>query len=209
MVEKVIIELKEGSIFINSGGKLKKESSSVKPQTRPKTPLLPQGSFSAEMVMDVKGKITRSKIYLFDHLYRLDKTEDGKRESMIVDRKTGKVWLLDMTDKVYAMTSIQDFGVHLMNPFDAHYWMTTKYEIADKGEEKVGELLCQKKELRMGNIVVQTAWISKKYRFPAKLINYDHGKQHMLLELRNIKEEKINPKIFEVPKDFQLLKLRS
>ncbi len=206
MVEKVIIELKEGSIFVDSGGKLKKESAAFKPQTTQKTVLLPQGSFSADMVIDDKGKIRTGKFYLLDHLYRFDITADGMRQSMIVDRKTGKVWLLDITDKAYAMTSTDDFGIYFFNPFEAHLWMTTKFKVTDKGEEKLGELLCEKKELMDGEVVVQRAWFSKKYRFLVKLINYDKNKQHYMMELRNIREGKINPEIFEVPKDFRLLK---
>lgn len=84
--------------------------------------------------------------------------------------------------------------------------MTTQYRITDKGEETIEGLLCEKEELSMGDVVVQTAWISKKYRFPIKLTNHDKGKQYYMMELRNIKESKISPRIFEVPKDFQLMK---
>lgn len=205
-VKRVIIELKEGSIFIDSGDKLRIESSPSEPQVSPKMILLPQGSFSADMFINMEGKITTGKFYLSDHLYRFDTTGDGQAQSMIVDRKTGKVWLLNINEKAYAISSTEDFGVHFLNPFEAHFWMTAKYKITDRGKEKVGELLCEKKELMEGELLVQTAWISEKYRFPLKLINYDKNKQHMLLELRNIKEEKINPEIFEVPSDFRLIK---
>ncbi len=205
-VGKVVITLKEGSILINSGGKLKKEAIAAEAKApKPAVPL-PRGSFSAEMVTDMEGKKTTGKFFLSDHLYRFDTIIDNIEQGMIVDRKSGKVWLLIFAEKSYGVTSTEDHGIYLFNPFEAHYWMVTQYKITSKGEEKVEGLLCEKKELTYGDVLVQTAWISKKYQFPIKLINYKQKKQHYMAELRNIKEERIKPDLFEVPKDFKQLK---
>ncbi len=205
-VEKVVITLKEGSILINSGGKLRKEAGTAEAKaTKPAVPL-PRGSFSAEMVTDMEGEKTSSQFFLSDHLYRFDAIIDNIKQAMIVDRKSGKVWLLNLDEKSYGVTSTDDQGIYLFNPFEAHYWMATKFNITSKGEEKVDGLLCEKKELTDGNLLVQAVWISKKYQFPIKLINYKDGKQHYMAELRNPKEERIKADVFEVPKDFKQLK---
>ncbi len=160
----------------------------------------------ADIVFDMEGKKSTGKFFLADHLYRLDTIIDNIKQAMIVDRKSGRVWLLNMVEKSHAVTSTDDHGIYLFNPFEAHYWMATQFKVASKGEEKVAGLLCEKKELTDRNVLVQTVWISKKYQFPIKLINYKEKKPHYVVELRNIKEERMKPDVFEVPKDFKQLK---
>ena len=163
-------------------------------------------SFSADMVMHMEGKTTKSKFYLLNHQYRYDTVEDGKRLRVIVDRRAGKTRIFDFGQRAYFEVANNDMQSLLNNPFEAHFYMTTLYDVTSEGEERIGGILCGKKVLTMQGQKVQTAWIAEKYQFPIKLINYKGKKQHMLVELINIKENPLGTEFFKPPHGFQLVK---
>lgn len=227
-VEKVTIDLKEGSIFIDHGNKLKKETKKEEPAGKPLQEKIPisKGSFSADYVMNIKGQIIKGKIYLKDHIYRYDmipeeakeskvkdeiKTQLGKvtvetsvkveNVSYIINQKSGQALIINHDEKVYGEATRDMTDIY--NPIEAHYSLRELYTLLDKGEEKIGDLACQKRELRMDNLLIQTAWIAKKYLFPIKIINYVQGEEHTVFEVKNIKEERLDPKIFEVPAGYK------
>ncbi|MEM3112582.1 MAG: hypothetical protein QXY90_06040 [Candidatus Anstonellales archaeon] len=224
--EKIIIELQEGSILINHGNELKKEMVTAKP---PQKVTLPKGSFSADTIMNIKGNLTKGKIYLKDHLYRYDAFVDKKKKStiedkiktplgslitqitveernstIIVNRETGKSLILDHDEKAYLEGDISDTILY-NNPVEAFNLMSEfkEYKVIEKGEESIEGLVCEKKEIRLGNLLVQTAWISKKYGIPIKFINYSQDQPHTIFEVKNIKEMVIEPKIFQAPKGYK------
>lgn len=227
-VEKLTIDLKEGSIFIDHENKLKKETKKEAPVGKPLQEEIPisKGSFSADYVMNIKGQIINGKIYLKDHIYRYDMIPEEAKESkvkdeiktqlgqvtvetsvkvenvsFIIDQKSGKALIISHDEKVYGEAPRD--ATDLYNPIEAHYSMRQLYTLLDKGEEKIGDLACLKRELRMDNQLIQTAWIAKKYLFPIKIINYVQDEEHMVFEVKNIKEERIDPKIFEVPAGYK------
>jgi len=105
------------------------------------------------------------------------------------------------------------------NPFEAHEAMLKtfkQYKVFSEGEEEVNGLFCEKKAVKwkaqttVGDevleekeIIIQQAWISKKYNIPIKLINYKGDKEHMIVELSNIKEGEISKDVFQVSGDFK------
>lgn len=226
--EEIIIELQEGSILINHGKKLKKEVVTAKP---PQKVIHPKGSFSADTVMNIKGNLIKGKIYLKDHLYRYDVFVDQKKKStvedkiktplgnlttqltfeernltIIVNKETGKAIIINHDEKTYSEGNISD--TILYNPVEAFNIMSefNEYKVIEKGEEPIERLICEKKEIRMGNLLIQTAWISKKYGIPIKFINYFQDQPHTIFEVKNIKEIDIEPKIFQVPKGYKKMK---
>ncbi len=229
MAEKVIIELQEGAILIKHGNKLKKEVLTDKPSKRV---IHSKGSFSADTVMNIKGSLTNGKIYLKDHLYRYDVFVEQRKKrtvedkiktplgdlttqitfeernlTIIVNRETGKALILDHDEKIYSEGDISD--TILYNPVEAFNIMSEfkEYKVTDKGEEPIERLVCEKKEIRLGNLLIQTAWISKKYGIPIKFINYFQDQPHTIFAVKNIKEMIIEPKIFQVPEGYKLKKM--
>lgn len=168
--------------------------------------MLSSTSFTGDMVMKIKDKVTHAKIYFAGSVYRIDFKEDGQKISFIVDRKAKKTKILNMVQKVYAEIPNDAPMSLIRNPFEAHYKMLTWYKVSLKGEEKVGAFICEKKLLTMDGKKVQTAWIAKNFDFPIKLINYKRDEIHMTMEIKNIKEEVISPETFSVPNDFKLYK---
>jgi len=182
-------------------------------------------SFTADTVMNIQGQMVKGKVYLKNHIYRYDlvvepkqmvKTKDEiktsvsdltvqttiemKNISAIVDKKTGREILIDHDEKCY----YEQPGISaLYNPIEAHYIMSNLYQVIDQGTEDMGKIPCERKDLRDGEILVQTVWISKKYHFPVKIINYIQGKEQMIFELKNIKETAVDPKIFEIPEGYK------
>jgi len=74
------------------------------------------------------------------------------------------------------------------------------------GEETVSGLACAKKELDMEidfkkakKTVTNTVWLSDKLDIPLRVKTYEG----VVTELRNIKEGKPDPALFETPKDFK------
>jgi outer membrane lipoprotein-sorting protein len=74
------------------------------------------------------------------------------------------------------------------------------------GEETVSGLPCAKKELDMEidfkkakKTVTNTVWLSDKLDIPLRVKTYEG----LVTELRNIKEGKPDPALFETPKDFK------
>lgn len=196
-VEKVTIDLKEGSILIDHGNKLKKETKKEAPVGKPLQEKIPisKGSFSADYEMNIKGQIIKGKIFLKDHIYRYDMIPEGAKESKvkdeiktqlgkvtvetsvkienvsyIIDQKSGQALIIIHDEKVYGEAPRDATDIY--NPIEAHYSMRELYTLLDKGEEKIGDLACEKRELRMDNQLIQTAWIAKKYLFPIKIVNY-------------------------------------
>lgn len=226
-VEKVTIILQEGSIFIDHEGKLRKEEKKETPLPKPAEIPISKGTFSADYLMDVQGQVVKGKIYLKDHLYRFDVLADETREkkikykahsqsgtsvevsveianlSFIIDQKTGQTLIINHDEKEYFEGTRDDSSLY--NPVEAHYGMCQLYSLSDKGEEKVGDIICNRKELMWDQTLIQVAWISKKYLFPIKIINYIEGEEHMVFEVKNIKEERLDHKLFEVPPDYKKL----
>ncbi len=163
-----------------------------------------------------------------DHIYRYDVFVDQKKKStiedkiktpigdlttqltfeernltIIVNRETGKAIIINHDEKTYSEGNISD--TILYNPVEAFNIMSefNEYKVIEKGEEPIERLICEKKEIRMGNLLIQTAWISKKFGIPIKFINYFQDQPHTIFEVKNIKEMVIEPKIFQVPKEYK------
>ncbi|PMP98167.1 MAG: hypothetical protein C0169_00260 [Thermodesulfobacterium geofontis] len=81
--------------------------------------------------------------------------------------------------------------------------MSKVYKVIEKGEEKIGELKCNKKELRDENILIQIAWISERYKIPLKLLNYIQNKEHTKFEIKNIKEEAVKEEPLRIPPGYK------
>lgn len=160
-------------------------------------------SFTADMLWKTEGKPDQnSKFFFMEHLYRYEITKGEQSIRFIVDRKARKTKVLNMGEKVYTEFPNKNFFILMSNPFEAHYAMLGIYKSTREGEETVDGLKCEKKALSMNGIVVQRVWISRKYNFPLRIINYKNGKQHMLVELLNIREVKLSTELFQPPPDF-------
>lgn len=180
---------------------------------------LAQG-FSADMSWKEEGKEDRiSKFYLSGNLYTYDLTENDQEMRFIVDREAGMTKVLNLDEKVFVEMPNDNFFITMNNPFEAHKAMLKtfkQYKVFNEGEEEVNGLICEKKAVKwkaqtmVGDevveekeIIIQQAWISKKYNIPIKLINYKGDKENMIVELTNIEEGEISEDIFLVPGDFK------
>ena len=163
-------------------------------------------SFSADVLWKMEGMPDRySKLYLSDNLYRFDTVQDEQSLAFIIDQKTDKAMILNLTKRVYSEGSRTDTAMG--NPFEAHFAMRSMYKVVDEGEEIINDVECYKQVLKMNNIVIQRVWMSKKYNFPVKIVSYNRDKVYMLVELSNIKEEKVSKGVFMPPADFKFMSM--
>ncbi len=163
-------------------------------------------SFSADVLWKMKGMPERySRLYMSDNLYRFDTVQDEQSLGFIIDQKTDKAIILNLTKRVYSEGSRAD--TMMGNPFEAHFAMRSMYKVVDEGEEILNDVKCYKQALKMNKIVVQRVWISKKYNFPVKIVTYNRDKVYMLVELSNIKEEAVSKDVFLPPGDFKHISL--
>lgn len=163
-------------------------------------------SFSADVLWKMEGMPDRySKLYMSDNLYRFDTVLDDQSMGFIIDQKTGKAITLNLTKRVYSESARAD--TMMGNPFEAHFAMRSMYKVFDEGEETLNGVECYKQALKMNNIVVQRVWMSKKYNFPVKIVTYNRDKIYMLVELSNIKEEKVSKDVFLPPGDFKFISM--
>ncbi len=170
-------------------------------------------SFEADMLYEMQGQPAQhSKFYMKDNVYLYDLEMYGKHLRLVVDRNQNSMVMMDFTEKSYTRMSAMDGA--FFDPFMAHYYMLKQYKVRTAGKETVNGLRCQKRELIMGEedtVVVQRAWISDKYDFPVKLINYSGsgGKNvHMKVELKNIKEVPVDSAIFKIPEGLKYMEMK-
>lgn len=176
--------------------------------------------FSADMSWKEVGKEDRiSKFYLSGNLYTYDLADNGQKMRLIVDREAGMTKILNLDEKVFMEMPNNNFFITMNNPFEAHEAMLKQfkqYKVFNEGEEEINGLNCEKRAIKwkakttVGDkieeeqeIVISRAWVSKKYNIPIKLINYKGDKEHLVVELTNIKEGKISEDVFQVPGDFK------
>ena len=169
------------------------------------TPAL-SASFSADVLWKMEGMPDRySKLYLSDNLYRFDTVQGEQSLAFIIDQKTGKALILNLTKRVYSEGSRTD--TVMGNPFEAYFAMRSIYKVVDEGEETINGIECHKLALKMNNIAIQRVWMSKKYNFPVKIVSYNRDKVYMLVKLSNIKEEKVSKDVFMPPADFKFMSM--
>ncbi len=156
-------------------------------------------AFTAEFNENSDGKTQISKFYLQDHLYRIDLKEDGIKIAIIVNRKTGKTDLLNLSGKTFLQINNDDPKSLLKNPFEAYQHMAKKYTISSTGTEQIQDIKCNKQEIKSGGKVMMTAWVSKKYNFPLKTVN---PTTNYVAQLSKIINGPVDKSIFKVPSGF-------
>jgi outer membrane lipoprotein-sorting protein len=160
--------------------------------------------FSADqVVIGVKGKVEQeSKLSVAGDRVRIDKVvpADAKM-SFIYSRDQKKAVTTNPGKKIYFEGPLDEkaFAAALGLPPAA-----TAERSA--GEETVSGIPCAKKDLDMEiefkkakKTVTNTVWVSDKLDIPLRVKSYD-GR---VTELRNVKEGKPDPALFEAPKDFK------
>ena len=160
-------------------------------------------SFSANMVETHGAEIESGKIFVHDHLYRMETTRHGKELYIIVDTKLGKTRILLPCEKVYIEMDNTSMRSLMKNPFEAYRYTKSKYKVFSSSKDSYQGLNCEKQKIFINNKKAIIALIAKKYDFPVKIVEPENMRK---LELDSIMEKSINPLLFKVPENYKKVK---
>ncbi len=151
--------------------------------------------FSAKMVLTQQGQNIPGKIYVKDKKMRQEFVDDRGQTITIVRRDKNRVWVIIPAEKTYVDMPL---GLHLPGQF-----LQLPPEAISKrqvGTEEMGGYQVEKIEvtLRGGpeGITRQTFWVAPKLGVPIKTVSAD---RQYAIEYRDIKENKLEDRLFEVP----------
>ena len=156
-------------------------------------------SFFADLVITREGKTETGKFFLSDQCYRMNVQEDGKPLIILVNLVENKTSVIDPSRKIYQEFSSTNFRSLMSNPFEAYRKMVADHGSRPLGPETINGIECTKQLIEMDGKVVMTAWISREFNFPVKLLNRANG---YATELQEVKEASLNKALFALPTGF-------
>lgn len=159
--------------------------------------------FSADMVQTRGAETSEGKFYLKGDKHRMEMKEAGQSSIIIVDGAGQKSYMLNPEDKTYLDLSAMGMGGG-QTQTQSEEELEKLGEWKNAGTETVNGYVCEKKifvykDKSMGEM---THWISKKLNYPIKMAYQARGTT-MITEYRNIKEGKVDDKLFEIPPGYR------
>ncbi len=143
-----------------------------------------------------------SKIWYTKDRVRLDMAQDGQEMTMIIDKTTKKVSVLMTKQKLVQQEDLPDGDP--LNPMSAGTW-----EVKEVAKEKIGDIETTKWSVKGkaddGRPFDGFVWTSKEdiqIRLEGES-DEDGKKSKVTSELKNLKIGAVDPKLFEIPKDYK------
>jgi hypothetical protein len=162
------------------------------------TPLT-AAEFSATMILKEQGMDTTGKIFVKDGKMRQEFQDDRGHTVTIVRKDKSRIWVVMPAEKRYVEMPLGYIlpGQFLQIPPDA----MSKRKV---GTEEICGYQVDRLEvmLRGGpeGVTRQTFWVSPKLGLPIKTVSPE---RQYSVEYRDIKETKLEDKLFEVPPGYQ------
>ena len=151
--------------------------------------------FSAKMVLTQQGQTMPGKIYVKDKKMRQDFLDDRGHTITIVRRDKNRVWVIMPSENTYVDMPL---GLHLPGQF-----LQIPPEAVSKrqvGTEEMGGYQVDRIEVTLWGgpqgITRQTFWVAPKLGLPIKTVSAD---RQYSIEYRDIRENKLEDRLFEVP----------
>ncbi len=154
--------------------------------------------FSADMVENKNGKVTKGKIYVKGMKYLLEQMEGGQKVTVIVDRQKKVTRVIQPKEKNYLELKADDFRTISNDPFQAVKYIAGKYDTKTVLTENLAGFSCEKQESSTQGKKIMTQWVARKLSFPVKIIQHQ-GSKEVIIELVNIKEKSLQDSLFAVP----------
>ncbi|GEM_PF-5068800 len=165
-------------------------------------------SFTAEMVMEMKGQKTTCPFYFKDSTYRFDTVQGGVKGYFIVKGQDDFMTFVVPDKKGYMRVPKQAAILMKNNLFEAFFYAAKKYyKLGSKSKEALNGLECRKEiytiEGSSGPEKAAVAWVAEKFGFPIKIITSHKGKELAKVELKNIEEKELNSSLFQIPPGYK------
>lgn len=159
-----------------------------------------QVPFSAEMANVQRGNKKVYQVQSNGSMYRYDFDEDGMKGTVIVNPQK-KITAILMHDKKFVhYTETSSSTSRSNDPVQSLMTVRDRYTEKNLGKEDIDGYSCDKSELFADDQKIFSLWFSEDLNFPLKIIL--HMSNDTYMELSGIKEHKIDPSVFEVPKDY-------
>ncbi len=153
--------------------------------------------FSADLVMTREGKESVGRFFFKESHYRMEVEENQATIAVIVDQQKKITRVVNPKEKKY-MEMPSDSLISLMNdPFQSILVAGSKYKEVNKGSEDIQGYPCEKMVYLALEEIVYTAWWSRKFNMPLKIIFNKMRKNSA--ELKNIKETDLDSSLFKIP----------
>ena len=156
--------------------------------------------FNAELLNVESGKERTYKVYSDLHQYRYEFNEDGMKGIVIVIPDSNKTYLLLPDEKFVHKTTCDGMVSRSNDPVQSYLWFKKNGEEKSSGTESINGIKCHKAELFMNDQKIFTAWFSGELNFPLRIVN--EMADNTYIELRNIKDWKVDPAVFTIPEDY-------
>jgi hypothetical protein len=154
-------------------------------------------SFSADEVTSTGGQRRRSRLFVAERAIRAERDDNGRKYVTIARLDRDVLWTLSLGQKTYTEAPL-GYGPRASLTRER----TTPRGCRVVGQEKLGQYLASKEECRIplrGRNLVETYWTCKE--LGGIVIKQVSGQQ--ALELENIRREKLDPALFEIPAGFR------
>jgi hypothetical protein len=163
----------------------------------------PTADYSADAVAKTAGQPDSvSKIWFTKDMVRVDVTHQGQSMSVIMDRVKKKMTVLVPKSKLYQQEALPEGEAQ--NPIASGSWEVTK-----AGDETIAGAPATKWQVKgkgADNRAFEGFIWTTKDNIQVKMEGEaeDEGKKvKVVSELKNLKVGPVDPKVFEIPKDFK------
>jgi len=140
--------------------------------------------FSANILATQAGDSATGKIYVKDHIYRMDLHQHGHDFIVIVDQDSNLTQLLMPPEKIYMDMPTDDQMSIRNDPFQALKYTSSMGEIKLVATEKINGQFCDKFTVTIDSNQILEYWQHKKLDFPIKMVGTVGPRNTM--ELSNI-----------------------
>lgn len=160
-----------------------------------------KAQFSADMHLKKGGEQHIYKVYHDGTSYRYDFEEEGTPLAVLVHPGKDKTHVLFPKNKMYQEMNNQSTRSLSNDPVQTMRYLERSFSVKKLEKEQVNGFECEKREISTGNQLLNTNWYSEALNFPVKM---KQPKQYTM-ELKNIKQNMPDKRLFKVPEDYTLV----
>ena len=164
---------------------------------------LTAAEFTADLVVTRGGNEMSGRLYVSDHVYRLDFVA-GEREFFItVNTLTDTATILDASKKEYFHVPAASPPIISSDPFQAVRSAAKLNMRQFLGSDTLQGWACDRFRIRNKNKLIFTEWVARDLDFPILIVDHQ-DRDTAFAALRNIEITNIMPEIFEIPEAYSL-----
>lgn len=156
--------------------------------------------FSADIVAVQAGDSAVGKIYVKDHIYRMDLRQHSHDFIVIVKEDSNITYLLMPPEKIYMDMPTDDQMSIRNDPFQALKFVSSMGEKELVDSEKIEGHQCDKYTLTIDSNQILEYWQPRKFDFPIRIVGTVGPRN--ITSLSNIEIAEVDDSLFQIPEDY-------